>query len=569
MSEGQLHTDLRNFLEANLPRRKKSKTTLGVSDTKLAGNISEQIEGVKCVCSGVVTELMRGVRIHLEHIAKDLAHHSFSKAQLSLGHSYSRGKVKFDVHRVDNMVIQSIALLDQLDKDINLFGMRIREWYSYHFPELYKLVPDQFTYVRCAASIMDRRNLDDSVIEKLQGILENEEKVAEVVEAARTSMGMDIADLDLHNVRRFAKRVQSLTEYRRNLHAYIKERMHSCAPSLSALIGEQVGARLISHAGSLTNLAKCPASTVQILGAEKALFRALKTRSNTPKYGLLFHSTFIGRASAKNKGRISRFLANKCTVASRIDCFSDVPVATFGEHLKQQVEDRLTYLETGAIPKKNLEVMKKAIEEAVTVQTKILKKRKKEAKKARKLAEQADRDTADISNELKVDVVEMKAEDVIVGKKAKRRKSEADEDNVNGGAEQIGNVAEEEPKKKKKKKDKSQNLEEIEGGHENGGGEGKRWKLEADVIVNGEEEEQIGNVAEEEKRKKKKKKSKSQNFDVIEGAHENEDYPQEDGEGSKKKKKHETETWESSLISAAGEMLPVSSKKKKKKHSGE
>lgn len=90
---GQLHTDLRNFLEANLPRRKKSKTTLGVSDPKLAGNISEQIEGVKCVCSGVVTELMRGVRIHLEHIAKDLAHHSFSKAQLSLGHSYSRGKV--------------------------------------------------------------------------------------------------------------------------------------------------------------------------------------------------------------------------------------------------------------------------------------------------------------------------------------------------------------------------------------------------------------------------------------------------------------------------------------------
>ncbi|MCP5810082.1 Nop domain-containing protein, partial [Klebsiella pneumoniae] len=88
------------------------------------------------------------------------------------------------------------------------------------------------------------------------------------------------------------------------------------------------------------NLAKYPASTLQILGAEKALFRALKTRSNTPKYGLLYHSTFIGRAGLKNKGRISRYLANKCSIASRIDCFSEMQSAVFGEKLRQQVEDR-------------------------------------------------------------------------------------------------------------------------------------------------------------------------------------------------------------------------------------
>merc|ERR1719361_3297587 len=108
------------------------------------------------------------------------------------------------------------------------------------------------------------------------------------------------------------------------------------APNLSALIGDTVAARLISKAGSLTNLAKAPASTVQILGAEKALFRALKTKGNTPKYGLLYHSTFIGRAGAKNKGRISQFLANKCSIATRIDCFSDFCTATYGEHMKQQ-----------------------------------------------------------------------------------------------------------------------------------------------------------------------------------------------------------------------------------------
>lgn len=91
------------------------------------------------------------------------------------------------------------------------------------------------------------------------------------------------------------------------------------------------------HAGSLTNLAKAPASTVQILGAEKALFRALKTKGNTPKYGLIFHSTFIGRAKQRNKGRISRYLANKCSIATRIDAFMDQATSVFGEKMRDQV----------------------------------------------------------------------------------------------------------------------------------------------------------------------------------------------------------------------------------------
>ena len=107
----------------------------------------------------------------------------------------------------------------------------------------------------------------------------------------------------------------------------------------------------------MTNLAKAPASTVQILGAEKALFRALKTKGNTPKYGLIYHSTFIGRADAKNKGRISRYLANKCSIATRIDSFSDDPCRLYGEKLREQVEERLKFYETGAAPRRNIDVM--------------------------------------------------------------------------------------------------------------------------------------------------------------------------------------------------------------------
>lgn len=101
----------------------------------------------------------------------------------------------------------------------------------------------------------------------------------------------------------------------------MKNKMNVVAPNLTSLIGESVGARLISHAGSLINLAKYPASTVQILGAEKALFRALRSKGNTPKYGLLFHSSYISRAGAGDKGKISRYVANKCSIAARIDQF--------------------------------------------------------------------------------------------------------------------------------------------------------------------------------------------------------------------------------------------------------
>merc|ERR1712107_508082 len=183
----------------------------------------------------------------------------------------------------------------------------------------------------------------------------------------------------MQNIDHFAGEVIKLADMRKSLHEYLKAKMDLVAPNLAVLIGDTVGARLISHAGSLTNLAKYPTSTVQILGAEKALFRALKTKGNTPKYGLIFHSTFIGRAQQKNKGRISRYLANKCSMASRIDCFSDEATTIFGEKLKDQVEERLNFLAEGTTPRKNLEVMQEALKE-------VTKQRKKKAKKAKAAA---------------------------------------------------------------------------------------------------------------------------------------------------------------------------------------
>lgn len=209
---------------------------------------------------------------------KGFSAQSSGVAQLGLGHSYSRAKVKFNVHRVDNMIIQSIALLDQLDKDINTFSMRIREWYSFHFPELVKIVPENYTFARLAKFIKNRKDLTEESLEGLEEITMDSGKAQAILDASKSSMGMDISIVDLLNIEMFSTRLIKLADYRTELSQYLKTKMKDVAPNLATLIGDQVGARLIAHAGSLTNLAKYPASTVQILGAEKALFRALKTK---------------------------------------------------------------------------------------------------------------------------------------------------------------------------------------------------------------------------------------------------------------------------------------------------
>lgn len=384
ISEGVLPGDLQLFLETHLPKPKgKNKDILGVIDPKLGASINEAL-GILCQHVGVVPEVIRGIRYHFHKLIKGFTSKSSGTAQLGLGHSYSRAKVKFNVNRVDNMIIQSIALLDQLDKDINTFSMRIREWYSYHFPELVKIVPENYMFAKVARFIKNRKDLTEDKLEALEEIVMDSSKAQAILDATKSSMGMDISPIDLLNIEMFASRVVALADYRRQLSEYLRSKMAGVAPNLATLIGDQVGARLIAHAGSLTNLAKYPASTVQILGAEKALFRALKTRSNTPKYGLLFHSTFIGRAGLKNKGRISRYLANKCAIASRIDCFSDQLTNVFGEKLRQQVEDRLKFYETGEIPRKNVDVMKEAVEEVeAAAQLQMAKKKKKKKSKKR------------------------------------------------------------------------------------------------------------------------------------------------------------------------------------------
>ncbi|KAK1142175.1 Nucleolar protein 56 [Aspergillus melleus] len=452
ISEGVASDTLINFLELNLPKpNKKKKVVLGVTDKTLAGSIKSAFSFVDCETgdtSEVVQDMLRGVRLHSHKLLKQLREGDLNTAQLGLGHAYSRAKVKFSVQRDDNHIIQAIAILDSLDKAINTFSMRVREWYSWHFPELIKIVSDNQRYAQIALLVKDKKELDDDKLHDLAALVEDDEGVAQsIIDAAKHSMGQEISETDMENVISFAQRVVSLSQYRKSLHSYLVSKMSVVAPNLAALIGEIVGARLISHAGSLTNLSKYPASTVQILGAEKALFRALKTKGNTPKYGLLYHSSFIGRAGPKNKGRISRFLANKCSIASRLDNFSEQPTTKFGEALKKQVEERLDFYATGAAPTKNEVAMKDAMD-ALLADIDV------EADQSDEEMEDADAESKEEKKEKKEkkdkkEKKEKKEKKSDKDEKKKKRKSDAGEDSSEKKKRKHDTDAE--PSKKKKK----------------------------------------------------------------------------------------------------------------------
>lgn len=333
--DGKASKGLRKFLRAHCENE-----TLGVADSKL-GNIIKEKLNIQCVHNEVVMELMRGVRQQLMELISGLAVQDMTPMSLGLSHSMSRYKLKFSADKVDTMIVQAIGLLDDLDKELNTYAMRVREWYGWHFPELTKIIQDNIQYAKAVKLMGDRVNaagLDFSEIL-------TEEVESDLKEAAVISMGTEIGDLDLVNIRQLCDQVLSLSEYRAQLYDYLKSRMNTIAPNLTAMVGELVGARLIAHGGSLLNLAKQPGSTVQILGAEKALFRALKTKHATPKYGLIYHASLIGQAAPKFKGKISRSLAAKTALAIRCDALGDGQDNTMGLENRAKLEARLRGLE--------------------------------------------------------------------------------------------------------------------------------------------------------------------------------------------------------------------------------
>jgi len=247
----------------------------------------------------------------------------------------TRRKVRKAVEKRDLLAAQGVRAIDDIDRTVNLFVARLREWYSLHFPELDDLIREHEDYARLVYELGLRENFTKENLIKL-GFSEG--KARRIEEAAKKSMGADITDFDIKTMQTLAGIILKLYRLRADIAQYIGEVMREVAPNITALVGPLLGARLISLAGGLDELARLPASTIQVLGAEKALFRALRTGGRPPKHGVIFQFPEIHRSPRWQRGKIARALAGKLAIAARVDAFTGQYI---GDQLKEALKKRI------------------------------------------------------------------------------------------------------------------------------------------------------------------------------------------------------------------------------------
>ena len=235
----------------------------------------------------------------------------------------------------DLHIIQAINTLDETDKIINSISSRLREWYGLHFPELDNLIDSINGYSQIVLS-GTRENISKEDFEKAGFSKDKVEMLSLIKEKSR---GGNISEKNFVIVQSFAKQILELFELRKNIEEHVDEQMKEEAPNISAILGTAVGARILAHAGSLNRLGRMPASTIQILGAEKALFRSLKTGANPPKHGILFQHAAVHAAPRWQRGKIARAVAAKAAIAARVDLFKAGLNETLLEKLNVRVKE--------------------------------------------------------------------------------------------------------------------------------------------------------------------------------------------------------------------------------------
>ena len=231
---------------------------------------------------------------------------------------FSSSRVREASEKVDLHIIQAISALDELDKLLNVLSTRMREWYGLHFPELDNLIQSPNLYAEIVAKAGLRQNITKQMLEKA-GL--QDRKVQIILDAATRSKGGDASTESLEILKKIANEVLLQSELRTIIAGYLEDTMEDVAPNVKQILTALVGARLIARAGSLNRLAFSSASTIQVLGAEKALFRALKSGARPPKHGLLFQHPMVHSAPKWQRGKIARAVASKVAIAARIDLY--------------------------------------------------------------------------------------------------------------------------------------------------------------------------------------------------------------------------------------------------------
>lgn len=234
--------------------------------------------------------------------------------------------------RRDALLVSVENVITDLDKVINLLCGRLREWYALHFPELEVESSEKYAQLVLA---LNKENLEESEKSAIR-IVGREGK--QIIEKLKRSTGLALNEKDISAVRSTARQVIQLIKFRQELEAYATDLAHEVCPNLAEVGGPRIAAKLIARAGGLQKLARMPASTIQILGAEKALFKHLRKKTKPPKHGLIFQHTAVHSAPKKLRGKIARALSTQLSLAARIDAYGRRFV---GKELRERFEGKL------------------------------------------------------------------------------------------------------------------------------------------------------------------------------------------------------------------------------------
>ncbi|MFB6145210.1 MAG: hypothetical protein ABEJ99_01760 [Candidatus Nanohaloarchaea archaeon] len=235
----------------------------------------------------------------------------------------TRGDLKESVEK-DRWIAKTVKFLDQNSNDFREEMERFREIYSLHFPELVKEITD-----------------DEDLVKILERGVKKDELDA-FSSMAESSTGTDITDDERQMLENMVAHLKQKMEINEELESYIKDSAREAMPNLEALLGPLVAARLVSLSGGLDELAKSPASTIQVLGAEKALFRYLHGKGTPPKHGVLFQHEYVNSLPEEKRGKMARFLANKAAIAARLDNYGDKDK---GEELREEAREKYESLQ--------------------------------------------------------------------------------------------------------------------------------------------------------------------------------------------------------------------------------
>lgn len=238
----------------------------------------------------------------------------------------------------DLYAIQTVRSIEDLDKILNLLAGRVREWYGLHFPELDRLVEKHDSYIRLVHSLGARDSFSYDALTKL-GI--PQDKATQISASAEKSSGAEMTGTDLEWLRQVCGTVLELYGLREAAEKYTDKIMGEVAPNMTSVLGAVLSAKLISMAGGLENIAKMPSSTLQVLGAEKALFRTLKTGARPPKHGVIFQYAPIHQSPKWLRGKIARAVAGKLAIAARMDAYGG---GDKGQGLKDALEKKIVDL---------------------------------------------------------------------------------------------------------------------------------------------------------------------------------------------------------------------------------